>query len=176
MRMYKYFSDCQTLEDVKIQYHRLMKEFHPDLNPKEKEAECTEISKEINNEFEIAYKEFQNIHRNFNDEIYEREYKEMDFAAFQDIIWKLLKMADDCFVELIGCYIWVSNKVENGTKIHKDELKDMGFKWHSKRKMWYLTREDKKAWHSNASIDVLREKYGSTLLESNTVKGSITVV
>ena len=39
-------------------------------------------------------------------------------------------------VELCGAWLWIGGE----TKEHKDILKNAGFKWANKKKMWYFSR------------------------------------
>ena len=61
-------------------------------------------------------------------------------------------------IEICGAWVWVSGN----TKVHKETLKAVGFKYASKKKSWYFRPDD---WTSrsrgNYSIDEIRGKYGS---------------
>ena len=44
-----------------------------------------------------------------------------------------IKHFDDLEIEIAGCWIWISGN----TREHKEELKELGFKYASKKQMWY---------------------------------------
>lgn len=47
-----YFENCKTAEEIKKQYWKLCRKFHPDMNP----DSDTETMAEINNQYEKAMK------------------------------------------------------------------------------------------------------------------------
>ena len=146
----RYFKGIETLEDLKKQYRSLAIKNHPDRGGD------VEIMKLINAEYDSLFARVKDIHKNKDGEVYTRENTETA-AEFKDIIDKLLKMKG-LEIEIIGCFIWVSGE----TKPHKDGLKAMGFRWHSKKKMWYKSPEDyKKRSGKQYSIEEIRDMYGS---------------
>lgn len=111
---YKYLNkDYKTVEELKNHYRELSKKYHPDLNP-----EGLEIMKKINNEYEALFNIINTT---------EETAKE-----FIDIISNIINL--DITIEIIGSWIWVSGN----TFSCKDTLKENGFKWASKKKMWYF--------------------------------------
>ncbi|RXJ75055.1 hypothetical protein CRU86_09385, partial [Aliarcobacter skirrowii] len=68
-------------------------------------------------------------------------------------------------IELVGSWVWVSGE----TKEIKDKLKEIGFKWASKKKMWYYG--EMKAKNPNPkSMEEIKSKYGSETIKSNEKK------
>ena len=66
---------------------------------------------------------------------------------------------------MVGSWIWVSGD----TKEIKEKLKEIGFKWASKKKMWYYG--EMKAKNPNPkSMEEIKTKYGSETLKSNEKK------
>ena len=66
---------------------------------------------------------------------------------------------DKIDLELVGAGIWVSGN----TYAHKKELKELGFKWASQKKMWYWHSEVfRKKSRKTLSMDDIRNYYGST--------------
>ena len=99
----------------------------------------------------------KDIHKNAKGETYTKENTETA-NQFRDIIDALLRMKG-VEIEVIGCFIWLSGN----TKEHKDGIKAMGFKWHSKKKMWYKSPEDyRKKSRRNYDMDEIREMYGTS--------------
>ena len=77
----------------------------------------------------------------------------------------LILHLDDVVIELVGQWVWVSGD----TKEHKEKLKELGFKWDSKKKMWYFG-ELKRRNHKEQSIEDIKAKYGSETLKSKEKK------
>ena len=48
---YQFFNKCNSIDDARIQYIALAKEYHPDKNPDMSEAECNNITAKINIEY-----------------------------------------------------------------------------------------------------------------------------
>jgi hypothetical protein len=58
---------------------------------------------------------------------------------------------------LIGIWLWI----EGETKPHRHALKELGCKWHAKRKLWYWRPpQEKFRPHSNGSLADLAWRYG----------------
>ena len=119
---YKYLSsDIQTLEELKKEYHCLCLMLHLNVGGSDDEMKI------FNAEYETLFECVKNIHVNKDGETYEKETDEMP-EEFQWLIAELLKL-DDIVIEIIGCFVWVSGN----TKHHKERLKELKFKWHSKK-------------------------------------------
>lgn len=145
----KYFANCKTLEELKKEYRKLGKIHHPDCGGDE------EIMKAINNEYDEMFPKLKNKHVNKEGKMYEKENNESP-EEFKNIINALMRMKG-VHAEIIGCFIWVSGN----TKEYKDALKQLGFKWHSKKAMWYKAPEDYKRYSkAQYSMDEIRGMYG----------------
>lgn len=135
-----YFKDIDSLEDLKKQYKKLALKHHPDRGGDE------EVMKAINNEYDELEKELKkgsNIKDNLDD-------------SFKDIINELMKY--DIEIEVIGTWIWISGD----TKPIKNELKNLGFKWHGSKKMWFFhDGEFKRRYKKELSIEEIRERHGN---------------
>ena len=119
----KYLSESiRTLEELKKSYHRLCLKLHPDVGGSDEEMKI------LNAEYEELFERVKNIHVNKVGETYEKETQETP-QEFQTLIAELLKL-DGIEIEIIGCFVWVSGD----TKPHKEQLKALGFRWHSKKK------------------------------------------
>lgn len=147
----KYLSESiRTLEELKKEYHRLCLKLHPDVGGSDEEM------KTLNAEYETLFDRVKNIHVNKNGETYERETEETP-EAFQALIAELLKM-DGIEIEIIGCFVWVSGN----TKLHKEQLKALGFKWHSKKQHWYKSPGGYRRWGKGEyTLDEIRGMYSS---------------
>lgn len=147
----RYFIRIETLEELKKQYRALAMKHHPDRGGD------VEVMKLINEEYDRAFDKVKDIHRNAKGETYTKENPETA-EQFRDIIDKLLRM-QGVEIEVIGCFIWLSGN----TREHKDEIKAMGFKWHSKKKMWYKAPDDyRRRGKKQYSIEEIRDMYGTS--------------
>lgn len=156
----KYFKNVKTFDELKKAYRDLMKKYHPDLNP-DKEKEYTEITKIINNEFEYLFKTLPNQRKNKDNEFYEAK-KEYDTPQeFMNIINKII-IYKNIQIDIIGSWLWVSGE----TKPIKEILKNLKFKWHDVRKMWYLKFTTQKSTLCDLTIEELKNIYGGTSFAS----------
>lgn len=147
----KYFTNCETLEELKKEYKKLAMANHPDMGGDE------ETMKVINAEYDKVFAQVKNIHRNKDGETYTKENTETA-SEFKDIIEKLIKM-NGIEIEIIGCFIWVSGD----TKPNKDTIKAMGFRWHSDKKMRYKAPEGyRKKNKTKYSIEEIRGMFGTS--------------
>lgn len=140
----------KTLEELKKEYHWLCLQLHPDVGGSDEEM------KNLNAEYEQLFKRVKNVHINKDGETYERETEETP-EAFQELIAELLKM-DGIEIEIIGCFVWVSGN----TKPHKEQLKALGFKWHSKKLCWYKSPDGYRRWGKGEyTMEDIRTMYSS---------------
>lgn len=147
--MNKYFANCTTLEELKAEYKRLALMHHPDRGGD------GEVMKEINAEYDRVFPKLKNVHKTKEGKRYEKENNETA-GFFKSLIDELLKM-EGVHIEIIGCFVWVSGD----TKPHKEQLKKLGFKWHSKKICWYLAPiEYQKKSKKQYSMDEVRQMFG----------------
>lgn len=160
--MNKYFENINTLEELRKQYKELLKLHHPD------NGGDLETMQAVNAEYDRMFKILKDQHENSNADYgnANTNYNNMkyDFAEDEKLREMLNKIIhfNGIDIELVGAWIWVSGN----TYACKKELKELGFKWASQKKMWY--------WHSEAfrkmsrktlSMDEIRGYYGSTRVE-----------
>ena len=151
------FINCKTLEELKKAYHAAALKAHPD------KGGSTEAMQAVNNAYDKYFPILKNKHLNKDGKMYEKENDEAP-DYYKDIIEKLMKF-EGCYIEIIGCFIWVSGE----TKPHKDSLKELGFKWHSTKECWYLAPEGyKKHTAKKYELDEIRNMYGSKGFQANT--------
>lgn len=161
--MKQYFKDISTLEELRRQYRDLLKRHHPDNGGNVSDMQ------EINAEYDRLFKTLKYRHESKtadsetgNTDFNNMKYDFTEDAILREMLNKIIGF-QGITIEIIGQWIWISGN----TYTHKKELKEMGFKWASKKKMWY--------WHSDAyqkksrktlSIDEIRSYYGSTEVQS----------
>lgn len=150
MKMWKWFTDCHTCEDVKQTYKRLAKQLHPDCGGD------AESFKAMSAEYERAFEAFKNIHTNAEGETYEKESTETP-ERFKDIIDKVIHF-DGVNVEIIGSWVWLTGN----TMIYKDEIKAAGFWWSKSKHAWYWNGSTEKTKRRGRySMEGLRNKWGT---------------
>ena len=143
----KEFSEVTGINEAKKVYKTLAKKLHPDVGGSEEE--------------------FKLLNAIYNDFIENKIYFSNDFKIDLDlekIISQILHF-ENITIELVGSWIWLSGD----TKEIKDKLKELGFKWASKKKMWFYG-EMKGRNPQEKSIDEIKAKYGSEILKTNDKK------
>lgn len=153
----KYLSNTiRTLEELKKAYHRLCLQLHPDVGGSDDEMKI------LNAEYELLFERVKNIHFNKDGETYKKETQETP-EEFQWLIAELLKL-DGIEIEIIGCFVWISGD----TKPNKERLKELGFRWHSKKKCWYKSPAGYRRWGgSEYSMDEIRMMYTTIKVNRN---------
>ena len=83
-------------------------------------------------------------------------------AAYEQLLAQLSMLPGKLKIELIGTWVWVSGD----TKPVKEELKKLGFSWHSKKVCWYLALSGKYRPNRRASSNKMdiKRKYGVTTI------------
>lgn len=144
----QYFNDCKNLDDVKRRFKELALKHHPDRGGN------TQIMQDINNEYEAIKKNpFFKFYK-------EKEESQKDYVEFPDIINNIIGIKD-ITIELCGNWLWISGN----TFKHRKELKQFGFLFADKKKLWYWRPNDyKSANRKPRSIEYIRSKYGSDTL------------
>ena len=132
-----------TPEQTKLAYRKACAKYHPDRNPA-----GLEMMKMVNQAYE-SVKDYTGETSTtietmlYGDELSDALNAILDFGLT---------------IEICGSWVWVSGD----TKPCKEILKENGFKWASKKLMWYFRPDDYKSkGKGKHSIDEIREKYGS---------------
>ena len=148
----KYFKNIKTLEELRKEYKRLVKENHPD------NGGSVEAIKTINVEYEQLFKVLKNSDTKENKKKYNMKEDEM----LRNIINSIINLNID--IEICGSWIWVSGN----TYGCKTELKQNGFRWASKKKMWYWHNpEEVVKGNGKTTMDDIRTKYGSQVIKES---------
>lgn len=132
------FREVTGINEAKKVYKTLAKKLHPDVGGSEES--------------------FKLLNAIYTDLIEHKIYFSNDFKIdieIEKIISQILHF-ENITIELVGSWIWLSED----TKEIKDKLKELGFKWASKKKMWYYGEMKGKS-HGEKSLDEIRDKYGS---------------
>ena len=145
-----YFAQCKTLEEVKKHFKNLAFIHHPD------KGGDTARMQEINAEYESIIK---NPFFKFSD-CSEEDLAE--FIKYPEIINQVIGL-DGIVIELIGNWIWISGN----TYPHRAILKQSGFFFAPKKVLWYYHPfEYKSSNKSSKTIEEIRKKYGSDIIEN----------
>ena len=137
------FISVSGINEAKKIYKTLAKKLHPDVGGSEKEFKI----------LNAVYTDF------IEHKIYFSSESKIDLEL-EKIISQILHF-EDITIELIGSWIWISGN----TKEVKETLKELNFKWASKKKMWYYG-EMKGRNLKQKSMNEIKGKYGSKTYKS----------
>jgi len=152
--MNKFFTPTpETLEELKAQYKQLAKKHHPDRGGD------TATMQAINAEYDGLFPRLKDVHKTKDGETYTARQESTETADhFKDLITQLMRL-DDIVIEVIGCFVWVTGD----TKPHKEQLKALGFKWHSKKSAWFLAPDGyRQRSRREYGLDEIRSMYGTS--------------
>lgn len=143
----KYFKNISSMEELRKEYKKLSKMYHPDNN-NGSDAEF----KAMNAEYEQILKALESGEK-VNNVSYDED------AAIREMIDRIVNM--NVTIEIVGSWIWVSGN----TYAYKEELKAAGFKWCSNKKKWAWHFGEWKAAKSKKSYEQIKAKYGYTTIK-----------
>lgn len=145
-----------TPELVKVAYRKACSIYHPDRNPA-----GLEMMKLVNQ----AYEALKDTSGESTVTIDGADYGQ-DLCNALNAIIGLAGLV----IELCGAWVWVTGD----TRTHKAELKQAGFKWASKKLMWYFRPPDAKVFsNGKKTIGEIRGKYGSKIVSGFTQRDAI---
>ena len=143
----KEFKGIEGINEAKKIYKQLAKKLHPDVGGDEES--------------------FKLLNAIYTDLIEHKIYFSNDFKIDIELekIISLILHFENITIELVGSWVWVSGD----TKEIKEKLKELGFKWASKKKMWFYG-EMKSKNPTPKSMEEIKSKYGSETLKSKEKK------
>ena len=141
------FKEIHGINEAKKIYKQLAKKLHPDVGGSD------ELFKMLNSIY-------TNIIEN---KIYFSNESKFDLEL-EKIISQILHY-ENIVIEVVGSWIWLSGD----TKLIKDKLKELNFKWASKKKMWYYG-EMKGRNPKEKSLDEIKSKYGCETVKKDEKK------
>ncbi|MCD7728568.1 MAG: molecular chaperone DnaJ [Clostridia bacterium] len=151
---YKFFKNVDTIEELYAQYKKLAMKHHPDHGGR------LEDMQQINSEYDDLKRKVGNIHKSASGETYKSEDNRADTPdRFKDIINAVINF--DIDLELCGCWLWAFNAYN-----YKEQLKNLGFFYCSKKRAWAWTDEPTKRKSQRMSLDEIRETYGSEVIKT----------
>lgn len=155
-----YFNNCKTLNEVKAEYKKLAKQFHPDLAG----YDTTSIMQAINSEYAFIIAKLAKGDTNLNEEQVENEIPNAE--AYKNAVNAAINL-NGITIELCGGWLWIGGN----TYPVRAALKEAGFMFASAKKMWYFRSPEYATCNrKKMDIDQIRTKYGSQQILSNTNK------
>lgn len=151
-----YFNNITTVEEAKKHYRTLAKENHPD------KGGDAEIMKAINNEYDFICAKILKG-ENLSTEDFDNAWS--CSQLFKEKIDAIIN-TPGIIIEIVGLWIWVTGE----TKENKDALKAAGFWYASKKIAWFWRPESAAGGRGKSSLDEIRNKYGSTVVNNSNYK------
>jgi len=149
----KFFKDCNTIDEVKASYKRLAMLHHPDRGGD------TATMQEINKEYAFASAKVLKG-ANLSEEETEQHIR---FSEEYRRLIEQIAHLPLITIELVGWWIWVTG---NTYPVRK-ELRNAGLFFASKKEAWYYRSEEYKVTKGGKkTLDEIRVKYGSEVINS----------
>lgn len=149
-----YFNNVDTLEELRKQYKKLLKKFHPDNANGSKE-----ITQEINEEYDKLFKILRdnNCKKGDNNNDYNNmKYDFNEDRKLREVLQEIIFL-DNINIEIVGCWLWIDGQ----TLEYKNKLKSLGFKWAREKKKWYFhTKAFRKKSNKKLSFEEIKNYYG----------------
>ena len=130
-----YFKNVESLQELRKQYKELLKVHHPDNGGNVAQMQ------EINVEYDKLFKQLKDRHDSTATDNDKTSYNNMKYnftedALLREMLNKIIGFSG-ITIEVCGSCIWAFDSFK-----YRKELKEMGFKFASKKKAWY--------WHSES--------------------------
>ena len=153
----KWFSNPQTVEELKKQYKKLAFEHHPDRGGNE------EHMKEINAEYDKLFEQLKNTHSSPDGKTYTTKAETDETPEeFRAVINRLISL-EGVQVEICGSWLWVSGN----TYPHRETLKHLKFRFSKSKTAWYFHDTNyRKRNNKSFTLDEIRDLFGSELVTS----------
>ena len=141
-----FFDGCADEQEIKTRYRDLAMRMHPDRGG------TTAGMQDLNAAYTAALK---GEYRRTKSVTEAEEALDLDAAAME-VLNKIIGLPG-IQIEIIGCWIWVTGD----TRAVKDELKEAGFFWASKKLAWYWRATEHTMRGGKKTLDQIRDTYGS---------------
>jgi hypothetical protein len=138
-----------TLQDIKAIYRKLAKDNHPD------HGGSVEMMQLIN----TAWSDFGKYFITYAEYIVREATDEHNITFIAE-----LQAMQGVTIEIVGYWVWLTGN----TILYKDSIKGLGFMFSGSKKAWYWSPslESKRKYRGTASLSKIRNKYGSTIIET----------
>lgn len=137
-----------TPDTIKQAYRKACAAYHPDRNPA-----GLEMMKMVNQAYDVLKNESGTVK------------KDDDLSSYgQDMFNALSKIISLGFdIEICGAWVWL----HGDTKPHRETIKEAGFKWAPKKKLWYYRPDNyRSSSRGQFSMDQIRERHGSKTVKA----------
>ena len=150
-----YFKNVTTLEELRKEYKRLVKQYHPD------NGGDPETIKAINAEYDKMFDLLKDADTSTNNSKNAKRWDKEEDQKIREAINRIIHL-ENITIEIVGCWVWVSGN----TYPVKSELKAAGYKFSGNRKSWYWhSDEQKHKGASKRSMEELKAFYGCETVE-----------
>ena len=155
-----HFTNTTTVAGVRNEYRKLAMRWHPD-----RQGGDQETMKAVNAEYERLLESLNGeVTKGTDGENHTYYYNQAtERAAMEKILEVLGLNLTDLEVEMIGTWVWVGGN----TREHKEALKALSLRWHSKRQLWYWRKAQYRTRYSGIDTDELRAIYGTRRFENS---------
>lgn len=152
----KYFTNVNTVDELKRQYKTLAFKHHPNRGGKVEDMQA------INAEYDALFARVQNIHETADGKTYTKAQAADVPDDFRKIIDAIISF--DCTIELCGSWLWVFNAYA-----YRQQLKELGFFWCSSKKAWAWTQEPTTNKY-RLTLEEIRRLHGSEIIKEEEKK------
>ena len=158
----KWFKNIKTMQELRVKYRELCKQYHPDVNHNTDGSEM----KEINAEYDELIK-FMPAEKTPESKADNPQESNTENAPdiYRVIIEKIISIPD-IQIEIIGTWLWVSGK----TYEYRDIFKSFGMRYSKTKKAWYYSGDTGYHRGYHKSLDEIRDKYGSESFNRKSTK------
>lgn len=147
-----YFKDCQTVDQAKNLFRKLVKQLHPDTSGYDSQADFVNMYKQ--------FESFRPTKDNFN------QQGSFNAEKFYNTI-KLFDGLTDIKITFVGSFIWLEDIEIGAMYRQKDTIKAIkidGYnnpRWANKKKSWYFSPLDyKQKFKSNKTLEQIKDTWG----------------
>lgn len=167
--MLKWFKGCKNQKEAKSLYHKLCRQYHPDLSG----ADTTATMQEINSEFERIFDALPKSDREADTKAKDNgrannrngnSTTRQTAQRFMKIIEKLIH-CEGLTIEIVGSWIWLSGDVYKYLRC----IKQMGFLYSTKHKKFYLSDGESNRRGSKYSFEQICDRYGVESMEAEKI-------
>lgn len=154
----QYFKDVRSVKELKKQYHKLVLKNHPDRGGDHE----TMVAIVLEYEWALAHIFDEDGNRKAGQQGKANTCYDFQSDEFRNALDQLMRL-DGLELEVCGDWIWVSGN----TYPNKNEIKEIGCRWASKKKLWYWRpAEYVKRTRKTLDMDKIRDLHGSEVFTS----------
>ena len=162
----KYFSNPKNRAELRKEYLKLLKKYHPDNGGSDEE--CKTLNAEYERLFKILPAASSDEEPETSKEAEKKAAADLD-KAIRDVLQKIIHF-EDINIEIIGTWVWVDGL----TFPIKEELKAAGFIWSKARKKWHYAPYGERVFYKGRGkrpdFESIRRRYGSEEVETEKQK------